>query len=410
MRSIITRLPKQPAAIISIAFILAIFFISLIAMGIHWALRGNALGADFYVYWRAGRVFLLENSDPYGPETMLEIQMGIYGQPAGPDNDPLAFNYPPYAFAVLLPNLLMEYGWAQAFWMAFHLTSILAVFFLMFPNLPKPVLISIPFVYNYAFGIIIGPFSVLISLILIIFCVYFLIRKEKDARIQIISGMLLAWATCKPQFIWLYMIFVLLYCFRNRLLPLLIAFFASWLLMMLVCFLIQPDWMVNWLHQINSYACYTQWNRAIYAPLSVLIPTISWDSVNHAYLPVNVVSMVFTAYLFSRWWQKQIHDFTMFTWLAFSTYLLLPNNSSGDQLALLIPLLVWCLWQMQLGIKSAAVWWIILLIGSNLALVFDLMRLGLGATMKASFIIAGLWGSWRLVHQFWFRRLSVRRS
>jgi hypothetical protein len=67
------------------------------AYALHFLFKKNAVGADFFIFWNAGKAIFLEHKSPYLPEITLRIQMGIYQHPATPDQDQVAFAYPPYS-------------------------------------------------------------------------------------------------------------------------------------------------------------------------------------------------------------------------------------------------------------------------------------------------------------------------
>lgn len=80
-----------------------------------------SFGGDYHTYWQAGRtVFILEVS-PYDPSTTQIIQQGIYGDLARPEQDQLAFVYPPFSLLLVLPVVGLSYAWSQTYWMAFNL-------------------------------------------------------------------------------------------------------------------------------------------------------------------------------------------------------------------------------------------------------------------------------------------------
>ena len=70
--------------------------------------------------------------------------------------------------------------------------------------------------------------------------------------LQIISAALLAWATVKPQFTWLFTGFILLYALRSRWYPYLFAFFASLLALFAVSFAFVPTWIGAWLERVQQ--------------------------------------------------------------------------------------------------------------------------------------------------------------
>jgi hypothetical protein len=88
----------------------------LLAAGIHFTMRGNNIGADYYIYYMAGRAGLVEKVSPYDHSVVLETQVGIIGHPAPDNGDQLAFVYPAFALLPLLPLFFFDprhYGWHQ---------------------------------------------------------------------------------------------------------------------------------------------------------------------------------------------------------------------------------------------------------------------------------------------------------
>ncbi|MEJ2211761.1 MAG: hypothetical protein P8129_22375, partial [Anaerolineae bacterium] len=58
---------------------------------------------DFYSRWVGGCTLLREGLNPYSDEVTLRIQQGMYGRPALPDEDQVAFAYPLYSLLFFFP-------------------------------------------------------------------------------------------------------------------------------------------------------------------------------------------------------------------------------------------------------------------------------------------------------------------
>jgi len=83
-------------------------------------------GNDLYPRWVAGCDWLKTGRDPYSPATTLRIQQGIYGRPATPDEDQVAFAYPIYTVLLTLPLCLAtDFATAHAVAMAALLGCVL---------------------------------------------------------------------------------------------------------------------------------------------------------------------------------------------------------------------------------------------------------------------------------------------
>lgn len=368
-------MPSSTTARILKPALISLFLLTLtIALGfaIHQALRDNTLGADYYIFWTAGRALVLEGQNPYAAEVTRQIQYGIYGREATAQEDPMPFNYPPYVLLATLPNLFMSFDYAQAFWMALNLVGLMTCLYLAFPRIPPLLLISIPFLYNYAFGMILGNFPVLMSAALIVFLGYFVLRGERSTAMQVGVGILLAWCTARPQAMWLYFVFILLYSLKQRLYVLLGSLAASGALMLGLSFLARPSWLAEWIQQIGMYVGYTNTYRPIVA---FLWPFYWGKAIPEAVLRassvgVGLAGLGLAGYVFYRWWRGQARAMTLIGVIGAVTYFFAPNSTSVSQLFLLVPLVLWCAWKGGERV-SARVWWAVTLVISYAALAAD---------------------------------------
>ncbi len=90
--------------------------------------RGNL--SDLYPRWLGARELLLRGRDPYSAEITREIQTGYYGRPIDParphdPKDQQAFAYPPYVAFVLAPTVGLPFPIVQQvfLWLLFLLTA-----------------------------------------------------------------------------------------------------------------------------------------------------------------------------------------------------------------------------------------------------------------------------------------------
>jgi hypothetical protein len=309
----------------------------------------------------------------------------------------MRFSYPPYVFLMVLPNLFMFFDWAQAAWMALNLVSIPTLSFLLFPKAPRWILVTTPLVYNVLYGAVVGNFSLIISLVLLLFFGYFVIRQGRLAGVQIAMGFLLAWSTAKPQSVWLYLIFVLLFSYRARLWPLLRAFAISIAGLLMMPFLIQSSWLSEWISILSIYVGFTGQNRGIMALLALFYPgPFTAPLVNSAFQVAALILIPLAGLLIYQWWRSRIPDFALLCAVAAITYLLLPNNSSADQMFLLIPLLLWCLWQS--AERPAARWvWLAFLLYSYLTFFAEVLRFIPRAIISGQLLFFSAWAIWMWV-------------
>ena len=103
--------------VIALVVLLAVLYLAL-AHGIYTALTQRVLGAnDFYSRWVGARVLFLRGENPYSDAVTREIQIGMYGRLALPDEDQVAFAYPLYTAFAVAPLVALPYAQAQALWM-----------------------------------------------------------------------------------------------------------------------------------------------------------------------------------------------------------------------------------------------------------------------------------------------------
>jgi hypothetical protein len=140
---------------------------------------------------------------------------------------------------------------------------------------------------------------------------------------------------------------------------------------------------------------YTGRNRGIMALLALFMPgPFTPHIVNAAYQIASLFLLPICALLFYRWWQKRLTDFTLFTGVAIITYLLLPNNSSADQMFLLLPLLLWML--NHSAQQSPVRWlWLIFLIYSYLVFFAQVLGLVPYAVVSGQLVFFLAWVAWR---------------
>lgn len=226
-----------------------------------------AYGGDFYPIWLTGRELLFHGSNPYTPEMTRRIQTGLFGRPmdshrpADPPTDFRAFSYPLYADVLAAPLLPLSFNAVRAvlgillplltaaslvLWLrAFRLqvsTSTLAIAIIL-------LLVSYPVLeglYAQQAGLLVGA-GLAMSMAA-------LARKR-----LILAGMLLAFASVKPQLVWLLAVWLLLWAVSDwkRRKSLLLSFSFTLALLLLVSQLLLPGWLVDWWGSLAGYSHYT---------------------------------------------------------------------------------------------------------------------------------------------------------
>lgn len=349
----------QPkTARILIAFLACLLLWGGLTLGLRSALGNTTLGADFYTFWTAGRAAILDGQNPYSPEVSEQIQLGILGHAAQPGEDQLAFAYPAYSLFAIFPLLFLPFNWAQTAWLAFNLLAVLLVCFSLFPRAAWANLSLVTF-YPFVFGLILGNYDVLTGLFLLAFLALFTLKKQTAPPLQILFGVLLAFATLKPQFSWLYLLFAALFTLRMRLIPLAVSFCASLTALVILPFLFIPNWINKWLSMLNIYTSYT---HATDNPVQPMLLTLLQSAglsnpLAILLLAASAVSCAIVLFLFTkRDWRTGNFSLSLLAWIGFVSYLFHPNGLSYEQITMLIPFYLWAVSQSRR--RSVILFWL----------------------------------------------------
>ena len=330
-----TQSVPRPFTRLILAVLVFSLLLGLFGVGIHQVTQKNKLGIDFYIYWLAGQAAFIDQTNPYSDLVAQQAQMGTLKRLARPDEDQIGFAYPLYGLFAILPVNWLSFEWAQSFWMAFNILAMLLALLAIFGSTSrwKPFLFLLP--YPIFFGLLLGNFVVPISIIVLLFFGLLVQQRQRSQSLQIFLGLLLAWATAKPQFMWLFLAFLLLYALKERLWPLLISFTAGVLLLLAASFWLRPEWVGEWMERALKYTQYMQaWPTLLFF-VRTLVP--------HS-LAVQICAVVaalaapLTVVLFHRWWQGQLDALLLLAWAGWIIFLLHPRDVSYEQLSFLMPL------------------------------------------------------------------------
>ncbi len=320
-------------------------------VALRFTLFSAPLGADFYTFWLAGRSVFVQGENPYSAEVTLQSQLGIYGRPALPQEDQVAFAYPPYSLLPILPAAFLPYDWAEAYWLSLNILALSALMLAAFPRGKKRITLLYFLFYPVFFGLILGNFAVPLGTILV-FCLVFVFLKDPPGRgWQVAAGLMMAWATCKPQFVWFFGLVMLLIALRQRLWPFLISLMVGGVSLAAISFLLVPNWLVKWIGRIFEYAGYVQSRLTLTTLLAQVLPDNTALTLTYI-LAAGLGGLSF--YLILRWYRGHLPTLHMFAWAGFCTYLLHPHGIAYEQISFLAPLLVWA--GNQQSLRSPARW------------------------------------------------------
>lgn len=225
-----------------------------LAVGIQLVSINNTLGADYYIYYTAARMYITDGANPYTDEVAQTVQIDIMGRLAKPDEDQLAFAYPFFMLFLVIPFAWLDISISQALWMSLNILASITILHKVFDK-SRFLGLLVFSTYPVFMGIILGNFSILICFFLLLFFNQILFT-EREKISQIMLGMLLALTLGKPQLTWLIVLFALLMSFRKRYYFLILSFLISSVTILIICFALMPNWLNNWLLQIQKYAEY----------------------------------------------------------------------------------------------------------------------------------------------------------
>lgn len=294
---------------------------------------------DFFVRWIGGRELLQYGTNPYDRSVAEMAQKSMFGRLTRPeDKDEAYFAYPLYTLYFFWPLSYVPYAWAQAIWMVvlqFMLlgSTILAI---RLAGWRPPtwlfwftILWGILF-YNGARAIILGQFSILVTLAL--FLALWAIQSRRDGW----AGLFLAVTTIKPQMVLLVLVFLFVWALFQRRWRLIGSFITTMLLLVVTSMLLVPTWPLDFVRNAVAYSDYV----AFGTPLENLL---------HYFLPANladpltlVLSGLFFLALLPGWWFGWQGRPGGYAWAVLSTLvvgsLITFRSATTNQVILYLPL------------------------------------------------------------------------
>lgn len=288
-----TRLLRSPAALFTLAVWCAI------SMGIYVqkvliahevqeaALTGSARGilSDLYPRWYGARELLLHSRDPYSAEVTQEIRRDYYGEALdsarpGRLKDQQAFAYPLYVVFLLAPTVHSAFEPVRVGFLVFLflLTAVSVPLWLRFLEWDVPrMMLAATLVLS------LGNFSAwqglkLQQLTLLVCALLAAAFAALMAERPIAAGILLAFATIKPQLV----LFVLVWLFlwttanwreRQRWFW---SFGATMLLLLGASEFLLPGWLGEFLAAVRAYHRYTGGTSVFGVLLPPRLETLAW--------------------------------------------------------------------------------------------------------------------------------------
>lgn len=289
----------------------------------HYA-QSNPGGNDFLVHWLGTRNFLTRGISPYSDETALDIQTMVYGRAAQPGEHELRVAYPLYSMILFAPfALISNFTLARAVWMTLLEICLIAVAFLSFRLINRKVpswmiitaVVFTLFSYHGVRPLINGNAVIVITLLLL--ASIYLISVSKDE----VAGLLLAFATIKPQNALLIVAFILLWAIFKRRTRIIYWFGGTMIILVGFSMLLLPDWIIQNLREILRYSSYNPPG----SPGAVM--TQAWGDIG---MRLSVfLSVIIGALLLAEWLGSRRGNNPRFIWVCMLTLTL--SQWSGIQ-------------------------------------------------------------------------------
>jgi hypothetical protein len=269
-------------------------------------------GNDFAARWYNGCALIWTGENPYSDQVTLQTQIQMYGRPALPGEDLVAFSYPIYALYLFWPLCYVQpYALVQAIWMTLLFYGVVGGSLVLMRvsglKLTGALLaITVTWAvlhYPEARAILLGQMVVVV--LVAVALALLAIQRRSDFW----AGVLLAMATIKPQVVFLLVLWLLWWSAWQRRWRLWWGFGATMVLMAGVGLLLVPSWPMDFARQVQDYANVTV------SPYY----SLTWMIVQH-YLSLGpvveaVVTGLVALYLGYEWWRCRQADSEAMLWV-----------------------------------------------------------------------------------------------
>lgn len=250
----------KKARTVGLAILLAVLF-SLGVYATYTVFTSENPGAnDFYSRWVGGCALLREGLNPYSEAVTARIQEGMYGRPALPDEDQVAFAYPLYSLLFFFPLCFVtNYALVQAIWFWLLLVALVLATLLWMQVIrwrPQPwlwaqTILWVVLMYHSFRSLILGQFAVFMLLALV--ATLWAMQRRHDGW----AGAALAMATVKPQMIYLAIPWILLWTAGQRRWRVWAGFGAALASLTIGSMFLLPSWIPDFVRQVLAYPSYT---------------------------------------------------------------------------------------------------------------------------------------------------------
>jgi hypothetical protein len=274
---------------------------------------------------------LRSGANPFDDEVTLVIQNQMYGRPARPDEDQIAFAYPLHVMVLVGPLALLPLPVALAVWFSLLELSLLT-FFIVAPRAVdwRPPTWLLAFTALFILGLYPNVWAIILGQISIVVATFIAIAWwALQTRRWRLAGVCLALATIKPQISFLLVPTLLIWAAYQRRWRLVIAFAVTFSAMILLPLPWLPNWPLEWLKAANRYASYT-----IFDPPLGMLTGSAWLA--------GAIALLLLAWTVYSWWRAPDRQGAAFNWalamIVVVSALIAPRTSQANQSVLLLPL------------------------------------------------------------------------
>jgi hypothetical protein len=213
-------------------------------------------GGHFLPRWAGTQWFVKDGISPYSDEAVRGLQELVLGRRPRPNDPPVFYLFPFYAFVVYLPfSLITDFELATAVWMTALEAALLAAGVVSISlsrwRPSRPLLAAfLLFSVLWYFGgraLINGHVVILTSLMVLL--ALLAIRAGHD----VLAGFLLALSTITPQVVFLLILFVIIWALSARRGGIAASFVVSLLFFLFSTLLFFPDWLAAYARQVLVY-------------------------------------------------------------------------------------------------------------------------------------------------------------
>lgn len=197
---------------------------------------------------------------------------------------------------------------------------------------------------------------------------------------------------------WLYILWILLFCYRNRFNHLLISFFGSLFLGSFIMLILFPQWPID---QIRMFSTYIENGHLLPVRMALFSGILSPGLQNLLGNSLLAIFLILT----TAWYfvtDKSIteHNLVQICLIGITTYIAHPSGLSYEQICLIIPMICWLAVQKKIN-KAIITIWLSIIGCSYLFFFLEKLLPKKHIISLGPFLLALLWSSLVIYSTIW---------